>query len=109
MASIASANLSRARPNRTNPEHSTGPHTNSGKQVPLKTRSSNGLTAQSPFRPPRPWPPLTGTSSKFLDEYCPATATQSQMVMKSPTSLGVRVAFPEGRQSFQLRVTVSWI
>jgi hypothetical protein len=48
MASIASANLSRAQTNRANAEHSTGPRTDSGKQRSSQNALKHGLNSAKP-------------------------------------------------------------
>jgi hypothetical protein len=70
----------RAATNRANSTHSTGPRTESGKQRSSRNALSHGLTARTAVLPTEDPETYQRHIQQFLDEYQPATATESQLV-----------------------------
>jgi hypothetical protein len=70
----------RAAINRANSTHSTGPCTESGKQRSSLNAVSHGLTARTAVLPTEDPDTYQRHIQQFLDEYAPATATETQLV-----------------------------
>jgi hypothetical protein len=70
----------RARANRANSQHSTGPRTPAGKQRSSLNALRHGLTAASPVLPSEDPAAYADHRGRFFDEYQPATPTESQFV-----------------------------
>jgi hypothetical protein len=70
----------RAAINRANSAHSTGPRTESGKQRSSRNALSHGLTARTAVLPTEDPDAYQRHIQKFVDEYAPATATETQLV-----------------------------
>lgn len=71
---------SRAAANRVNATHSTGPRTPEGKQRSSRNALRHGLTAASPVLPTEDPIAFETHTRAFLDEYQPATPTETQLV-----------------------------
>jgi hypothetical protein len=74
------APIDRAAINRANSQHSTGPRTESGKQRSSLNALRHGLTAQSAVLPSEDPAAYENHRRQFVDEYQPATPTESQLV-----------------------------
>jgi hypothetical protein len=72
----------RAAINRANAQHSTGPRTEPGKQRSSLNAIRHGLTAASPVLPSEDPAAYEAYGRQFIDEYQPATATESQLVQE---------------------------
>jgi hypothetical protein len=70
----------RAAINRANSTHSTGPRTESGKQRSSLNALSHGLTARTAVLPTEDPDTYQRHIQQFLDEYAPATASETQLV-----------------------------
>jgi hypothetical protein len=70
----------RAATNRANSQHSTGPRTEPGKQRSSRNALRHGLTAQTAVLPNEDPATYQRHIQQFLDEYQPATATETQLV-----------------------------
>jgi hypothetical protein len=70
----------RAAINRANSAHSTGPRTESGKQRSSLNALSHGLTARTSVLPTEDPDAYQRHIQQFLDEYKPATPTETQLV-----------------------------
>ena len=70
----------RAATNRANSLHSTGPRTKPGKQRSSLNALRHGLTAQTAVLPTENPETYQRHIQQFLDEYAPATATETQLV-----------------------------
>ena len=70
----------RAAVNRANSAHSTGPRTESGKQRSSLNALSHGLTARTALLPTEDPDTYQRHIQQFLDEYKPATPTETQLV-----------------------------
>ena len=70
----------RAATNRANSQHSTGPRTEPGKQRSSRNALRHGLTAQTAVLPTEDTATYQRHIQQFLDEYQPATATETQLV-----------------------------
>jgi AraC-like DNA-binding protein len=70
----------RAATNRANSAHSTGPRTESGKQRSSLNALSHGLTARTAVLPTEDPETYRRHIQQFLDEYAPATPTETQLV-----------------------------
>jgi len=70
----------RAAINRANSAHSTGPRTETGKQRSSLNALSHGLTAKTVVLPTENPATYQRHIQQFLDEYQPATATETQLV-----------------------------
>jgi hypothetical protein len=68
--------------NRANSLHSTGPRTESGKQRSSQNALSHGLTARTAVLPSEDPDTYQRHIQQFLDEYQPATATETQLVQE---------------------------
>jgi hypothetical protein len=66
--------------NRANSQHSTGPRTEPGKQRSSLNALRHGLTAQTAVLPTEDPETYQRHIQQFLDEYAPATATETQLV-----------------------------
>ena len=71
---------SRTRANRANARHSTGPRTQSGKQRSSQNALRHGLTARAALLPTEDPDAYQRHVEQFLDEYAPATPTETQLV-----------------------------
>src|ERR1700694_979777 len=72
--------LHRAATNRANAQHSTGPRTEAGKQRSSLNALRHGLTAQTAVLPTEDPAAYQRHIQQFLDEYQPATPTETQLV-----------------------------
>ena len=70
----------RAATNRANSQHSTGPRTEPGKQRSSLNALRHGLTAHSAVLPTEDPEAYQRHIQQLLDEYAPATATETQLV-----------------------------
>jgi hypothetical protein len=70
----------RAAINRANSAHSTGPRTESGKQRSSLNALSHGLTARTAVLPTEDADTYQRHIQQFVDEYAPATPTETQLV-----------------------------
>jgi hypothetical protein len=70
----------RAAVNRANSLHSTGPRTESGKQRSSLNALNHGLTARTALLPTEDPDTYQRHIQQFLDEYAPATPTETQLV-----------------------------
>jgi len=70
----------RAAINRANSQHSTGPRTEPGKQRSSLNALRHGLTAQTAVLPTEDPETYQRHIQQFLDEYKPATPTETQLV-----------------------------
>jgi hypothetical protein len=70
----------RAATNRANSLHSTGPRTEPGKQRSSRNALRHGLTARNAVLPNEDLETYQRHIQQFLDEYQPATATETQLV-----------------------------
>jgi len=77
---MGSPTPSRAAINRANSAHSTGPRTESGKQRSSLNALSHGLTARTAVLPTEDSDAYQRHIQQFLDEYAPATPTETQLV-----------------------------
>ena len=68
--------------NRENALHSTGPRTEAGKQRSSLNARTHGLTASSPVLPTENRADYDDHQRRFLDEYKPATPTETQLVQE---------------------------
>jgi hypothetical protein len=75
-----SSEARRATVNRANSTHSTGPRTESGKQRSSLNALSHGLTARTAVLPTEDPDAYQRHIQQFLDEYKPATPTETQLV-----------------------------
>ena len=77
--------------NRLNSQHSTGPRTTEGKLRSSRNALRHGLTAASPVLPTEDPAAYETHRRQFLDEYQPATPTETQLVEElSDTSWRLR-------------------
>jgi len=81
-AQINSAQTNRAAINRSNAQHSTGPRTEPGKHRSSLNALRHGLTAASPVLPTEDPIAYETHRRQFLDEYQPATPTETQLVQE---------------------------
>jgi hypothetical protein len=70
----------RAATNRANSQHSTGPRSEPGKQRSSLNALRHGLTAQTAVLPTEDPETYQRHIQQFLDEYAPATPTETQLV-----------------------------
>jgi hypothetical protein len=68
--------------NRTNALHSTGPRTAAGKQRSSRNAVTHGLTGASPVLPSEDPAAYQRHCHQFLDEYQPATPTESHLTQE---------------------------
>ena len=84
MSSIPTAQtaapVDRAAVNRANSLHSTGPRTGEGKQRSSLNALRHGLTAEATVLPSEDPAAYAAFLQEFMDEYRPATATETQLV-----------------------------
>jgi hypothetical protein len=69
----------RTRANRANAAHSTGPRTESGKQRSSLNALRHGLTSRTALLPTEDADAYQRHIQQFLDEYAPATPTETQL------------------------------
>ena len=74
------AETQRAATNRANSQHSTGPRTEAGKQRSSRNALRHGLSAQTAVLPNEDPETYQRHIQQFLDEYAPATPTETQLV-----------------------------
>ena len=79
-ATYSKAQRSRRATNRANSQHSTGPRTESGKQRSSQNALGHGLTARTAVLPTEDPEAYQRHIQQFLDEYAPATPTETQLV-----------------------------
>ena len=72
----------RAAINRANSQHSTGPRTEAGKQRSSLNALRHGLTARTAVLPSEDPAAYEHHCRQFVDEYQPATATETQLVQE---------------------------
>src|ERR1700675_1690483 len=72
--------INRAAVNKANPQKSTGPRTEAGKQRSSLNALRHGLTGQTILLPPEDHSAYELPSHAFLDEYQPKGATETQLV-----------------------------
>ena len=77
---LLAQSVRRAATNRANSAHSTGPRTESGKQRSSLNALSHGLTARTAVLPTEDPDTYQRHIQQFLDEYKPATPTETQLV-----------------------------
>jgi hypothetical protein len=77
---MGSPTPSRATINRANSAHSTGPRTEAGKQRSSLNALGHGLTARTAVLPTEDPDAYQRHIQQFLDEYAPATPTETQLV-----------------------------
>jgi hypothetical protein len=82
MPSPSTIQLNRAEINRANAQHSTGPRTESGKQRSPQNALPHGLTARSAVTPSEDPAAYQQHCRQFMDEYQPATPTETQLVQQ---------------------------
>jgi hypothetical protein len=70
----------RAATNRANSLHSTGPRTESGKQRSSRNALRHGLSSQTAVLPTEDPEAYNRHIQQFVDEYAPATVTETQLV-----------------------------
>jgi hypothetical protein len=80
MSASPIAPIDRAAINRANSQHSTGPRTESGKQRSSLNALRHGLTARSAVLPSEDPAAYENHRRQFIDEYQPATPTETQLV-----------------------------
>ena len=74
--------VNRSDVNRANAQHSTGPRTDAGKQRSSLNAIRHGLTAQTVVLPSEDPAAYEAHRRQFLDEYQPATPTETQLVQE---------------------------
>jgi hypothetical protein len=74
------ASIHRTAINRANAQHSTGPRSNAGKQRSALNALTHGLTARTAVLPSEDPAAFEQHHRQFLDEYRPATPTETQLV-----------------------------
>jgi hypothetical protein len=82
MSAAATPIASRTAINRANSRHSTGPRTDSGKQRSSLNALRHGLTAASAVLPSEDQAAYDTHRRQFLDEYQPATPTETQLTQE---------------------------
>jgi hypothetical protein len=80
MSTPAFTPIDRSAINRANSQHSTGPRTAAGKQRSSLNALRHGLTAATPVLPTEDPAAYEAHRRAFLDEYQPATPTETQLV-----------------------------
>ena len=80
MPAAAFATLDRTAINRANSQHSTGPRTDAGKHRASLNALRHGLTSQTAVLPTEDLAAYQRHIQQFLDEYTPATPTETQLV-----------------------------
>ncbi len=81
-AATNSTAVNRAAVNRANAQHSTGPRTEAGKQRSSLNAIRHGLTAQTVVLPSEDPAQYETLRRQMLDEYQPATPTETQLVQE---------------------------
>ncbi len=79
---IDHSTIDRAAINRANSEHSTGPRTDAGKHRSSLNALRHGLTARTAVLPSEDPAAFEQHCRQFLDEYQPATATETHLVQE---------------------------
>jgi hypothetical protein len=79
-AQARSATIHRGAINRANSLHSTGPRSEAGKQRSALNALTHGLTARTAVLPSEDLAAFEQHRRQFLDEYRPATPTETQLV-----------------------------
>ena len=74
------ASIHRTAINRANSQHSTGPRSNAGKQRSALNALTHGLTARTAVLPSEDPAAYEQHRRQFLEEYRPATPTETQLV-----------------------------
>src|ERR1035438_9297210 len=82
MSAPATLQINRAEINRSNARNSTGPRTEAGKQRSSQNALRHGLTARTPVIPSEVPAAYQQHCRQFMDEYHPATPTETQMVQQ---------------------------
>ena len=82
MPAPATVQINRAEINRANSQHSTGPRTESGKQRSSQNALRHGLTARTAVLPSEDPAAYQRHCRQFIDEYKPATASETQLVQQ---------------------------
>jgi hypothetical protein len=82
MSSTATAQIHRAEINRSNSQHSTGPRTEAGKQRSSLNALRHGLTARTAVLATEDPAAYQLHCRQFMDEYKPATPTETQLVQQ---------------------------
>ena len=82
MPAPATVQINRAEINRSNSQHSTGPRTEAGKQRSSQNALRHGLTARTAVLPSEDPAAYQRHCRQFIDEYKPATATETQLVQQ---------------------------
>jgi len=82
MPSTATVQIDRAEINRANSQHSTGPRTEAGKQRSSQNALRHGLTARTAVLSSEDPAAYQRHCRQFIDEYKPATATETQLVQQ---------------------------
>jgi hypothetical protein len=82
MSANATVQIDRAEINRSNAQHSTGPRTDAGKQRSSQNALRHGLTARSAVIPSEDPAAYQRHCRQFMDEYQPATPTETQLVQQ---------------------------
>ncbi len=77
---VKAQSLRRAATNRANSRHSTGPRTEPGKQRSSLNALRHGLTSRTAVLPTEDPETYQRHIQQFLDEYAPATPTETQLV-----------------------------
>jgi hypothetical protein len=77
---VKAQSLRRNATNRANSRHSTGPRTEPGKQRSSQNALRHGLTARTAVLPTEDHETYQRHIQQFLDEYAPATPTETQLV-----------------------------
>jgi hypothetical protein len=72
--------INRAAINRANSQHSTGPRSEAGKQRSARNALTHGLTARTAVLPSEDPAAFQQHRRQFLEEYRPATPTETQLV-----------------------------
>jgi len=80
--SMHRAEIDRAAINRENAQHSTGPRTEAGKQRSSLNALRHGLTARTAVLPSEDPAAYEQHCRQFRDEYQPANATETQLVLE---------------------------
>jgi len=78
----ATVQIDRAEINRSNAQYSTGPRTEAGKQCSSLNALRHGLTARSAVIPSEHPAAYQQHCRQFMDEYQPATPTETQLVQQ---------------------------
>jgi hypothetical protein len=82
MSAPATVQINRAEINRSNARNSTGPRTEAGKQRSSQNALRHGLTARTAVLPSEDPAAYQRHCRQFIDEYKPATASETQLVQQ---------------------------